>query len=418
MGRPLVPLPRPTELDGANDMKKRWMVPLVALAVLMAACGESDDTDASADTDGSATETAPETADDTGADGDDTDAGAEADDPDADGADEAAADDTAEDAGPDGGCEAGFRLFENDLLETDPVCIPEDPSRIAALAPAPFEVMLAIGEEAPTGAIGYLESIYQRNFPYTDEQAGDVEFVGFPANLEVLVGLQPDLIVQSPFGQEEVELLREIAPTVVLPTLPNVEWETNMRFTGELLNRTAEVDGLIEQYEQRVADLQELLGDPSQIEISVVRYFDDEGAGGLQMQLANAFSTDILADVGLARPESQAYTAEEATEIYDNAVAATLSLEEVALLDAEYLFAWSQAADTDGDEANEAAWTSLRDDPLFATLEAVQNDQTFQVGGHWVGWGFHAAHEVLDDLFVHVAGVDPAEVSPNPFVDR
>ncbi|MEM7125984.1 MAG: iron-siderophore ABC transporter substrate-binding protein [Chloroflexota bacterium] len=312
-------------------------------------------------------------------------------------------------------CEVGFRLFTHELLESEPVCIPENPERIASLAPAAFEIMLAIGEDVPVGAIGYLESIYQRNFPYTDEAAAEVEFVGFPANLEAVFALQPDLIVQSPYGQEDIELVQGIAPTVVLPLLPNVQWEENMRFTSELLNRNEEVEALIAQYDGRVATLQELIGDPSAIEVSVVRYYDDSGASGLQLQLANAFSTDILADVGFARPESQAMSADEAAERYGSPVAATLSLEELPLLDGEYLFAWSQAANAEGDEANEGAWTALSEDPLWATLEAVQNEQTFQVGGHWVGWGFHAAHEVLDDLFLYVAGVDPADVSPNPF---
>jgi hypothetical protein len=45
----------------------------------------------------------------------------------------------------------------------------------------------------------------------------------------------------------------------------------------------------------------------------------------------------------------------------------------------------------------------------------VRDDQVYRVGGHWIGWGFHAAHAVIDDLFTYVAEVNPAEVSPNPF---
>ncbi|MEM7343009.1 MAG: ABC transporter substrate-binding protein [Chloroflexota bacterium] len=268
----------------------------------------------------------------------------------------------------DDACDAGFRLFDHELLETEPVCIPENPERIVALAPSPFEIMLAIGEEIPVGAIGYLESIYQRNFPYTNDKAANVEFVGFPANLEAVVALQPDLIVQSPFGQEDIELVQQIAPTVILPLLPNVRWEENMRFTGDLLNRSDEVETLIAQYNERVATLRDLIGDPSEIEISVVRYFDNSGASGLQMQLVNAFSTDMLADVGFVRPESQAYSAEEATEVYGHAVAVTLSLEELPLIDGQYLFAWSQAANAEGDAANEGAWTALSEDPIWGYI--------------------------------------------------
>lgn len=45
------------------------------------------------------------------------------------------------------------------------------------------------------------------------------------------------------------------------------------------------------------------------------------------------------------------------------------------------------------------------------------NDATYRTGAYWVGWGFHVAHVVLDDLFTLVAGVDPADVSSNPFAN-
>ncbi|MEL6406966.1 MAG: ABC transporter substrate-binding protein [Chloroflexota bacterium] len=318
-------------------------------------------------------------------------------------------------AAQDTECEEGFRFFENELLAHDPLCIPENPERIVTLNSRDFDLLLATGSE-PIGAVGYLESIYERNFPYMVEDTS-VTYVGFPANLELVLELEPDLIIASPFGDlENYDQLNAIAPTVIPEALPNVEWETSMRFMGDVLNLSEDVETLLAEYDARVEDIIELIGDPSEIEISVVRYFDDGGDVGLQMQLANAFSTDMLADIGFARPAPQALTAEEAEAEFGAAVAVTLSLEELPLVDGEYLFAWSQAPNAEGDAANEDAYGLLSDDPLWGTLEAVQNAQTFQVGGHWVGWGFPAAHAILDDLFVHVAGVDPAEVSPNPFL--
>jgi len=319
-----------------------------------------------------------------------------------------AAQDTAE-------CEDGFRLVDHELLATDPVCIPENPERVVALSGQELDLLLATGSQ-PVGAIGYLEAIYTRTFPYMLEGTGFV-YVGFPADLESILELDPDIIIGNPFLHLEIyDQLQAIAPTVISQPIPNVEWETSMRFLGDVFNLNEEVNTLLAEYDARVETLRDLIGDPSETEISVVRYYDDTGQVGLQLQLANAFSTDILADVGFARPESQAYTAEEATEVYGNPVAATLSLEQLPLIDGQYLFAWSQGANDDMNTANAEAWELLREDLLWATLGAVQSEQTFQVGGHWVGWGFPAAHAVLDDLFIYIAGVDPAEVSPNPFL--
>ncbi|MEM9955423.1 MAG: ABC transporter substrate-binding protein [Chloroflexota bacterium] len=311
-------------------------------------------------------------------------------------------------------CEDGFRFFDNELLAHDPLCIPENPERIVSLNPQSFDLLTAAGVE-PTGAVGYLESIYARNFSYMVEDT-EITYVGFPTNIELVLELEPDLIVGSAFADlENYDQLSAIAPTVIPEALPNVQWETSMNFWGEALNLTDEVDALLAEYDARVETLQELVGDPSEIEVSVVRYFNSDEQVGLQIQLANAFSTDILADVGFARPEIQALSAEEAEAQFGSGVAASISIEELPLIDGQYLFAWAQGASAELDADNADAWQQLSDSPLWSTLEAIQNDQAFQVGGQWVGWGFAAAHEVLDDLFVHVAGIDPTEVSPNPF---
>ena len=313
-----------------------------------------------------------------------------------------------------GECAAGMRLFEHELLAGDAVCIPSEPRAVAALTPMPYDLLLAL-DESPVGAVGYLESIYARNFPYMRKRL-DTTYVGFPANLEMVVGLEPDLIIVSDYDEEIYDDLRAIAPTVMSRALPNSQWKRTMRFMGELLNLTEETEALLGEYEARLDALIELIGDPSEIEVSVVRYYQYESQAGLQMQLANAFSSGILADAGFGRPDSQDYGAEEAAEVYGSAVAATLSLEQIQLLDGEYLFAWSQGPNAEADAANEEAWDSLRSLPLWGNLDAVSSGRVFQAGGHWVGWGLPAAHAVLDDLFRHVGGVEPEQVAPNPFI--
>ena len=44
-------------------------------------------------------------------------------------------------------CEAGFRLFDHEMLASDPVCIPENPQRILALEISAVETVLFTDKE-------------------------------------------------------------------------------------------------------------------------------------------------------------------------------------------------------------------------------------------------------------------------------
>lgn len=316
-------------------------------------------------------------------------------------------------------CAAGFRLFDHELLTTDAVCIPENPERIVTLEPTSFDLMISTGN-APVGAIGYLQNVVGGNFPYLQDAFTQIANLGFPVSLEATLAENPDLIVVSTFDADLYDALAAIAPTVMYAPLPNAQWEENTRFVAQVLDLETEAEALIAAYEARVETLRTVLSEngvtPEDLTVSVIRIYDAQGSAGLQMQLVNAFSSDMLADVGFARPESQAMDAEGAMAAYDNAVAATLSLEQLRLLDGDVLIAWSQGATDEMDEANEAVWAEIRESPLWGSLNVVQEERTYRAGGYWVGWGFHAAHAVLDDLFLLIAGVDPAEIAPNPFL--
>lgn len=73
---------------------------------------------------------------------------------------------TAQDAAE---CEDGFRLFEHEMLATDPVCVPENPQRVVALDPFAYELLI-LNDTPPVGAIGYLEPVYRNSFPYLAEE--------------------------------------------------------------------------------------------------------------------------------------------------------------------------------------------------------------------------------------------------------
>ncbi|MEM7737958.1 MAG: iron-siderophore ABC transporter substrate-binding protein, partial [Deinococcota bacterium] len=234
----------------------------------------------------------------------------------------------------------------------------------------------------------------------------DITDVGyFPPNLESVTALQPDLIIAGSY-LESIDQLKAIAPTVVLDFESTVAWKNVVRLTGELFGLSEFTDALFAEYEARIDSLNELVGDPANIEVSIVRLQEDS----VNLMLG-VFSSTIIEDAGFSRPTSQAYSAAEAAEIYGNSLSATISLENLQLADADYIFVWGAFY---LDEVNTFA-DGILENPLWQSLEAVQSNRAYRVGEHWIGRGFYGAHMVIDDLFVHVAEVDPAEVAPNPF---
>jgi iron complex transport system substrate-binding protein len=323
---------------------------------------------------------------------------------------EAPAPTAAEDAAA---CAAGQRLFAHELLATEPVCVPQQAERIATLEPSAHDLLMAL-DRPPVAAVGYLDSVLSEAYPTLSFAANNIANLGFPPNLEALVAAQPDLIITSESSAESAsyEQLSAIAPTVMLSGGPSGEWKTWLEAAAAALGLEAEQAQLFAAYEARMATFRTTVGDPAAIAVSIVRVQPDDQ---VMLNLVNSFPSVVAADAGLGRPESQALDAATAQERYGSEIGATISLEQAQLADADVIIVWGAQASADQMAAAEERWQALNANPVWASLGAVQAGDVHRVGSHWVGWGLHAAHAVLDDLFTIVAEVDPATVAPNPF---
>ena len=308
-----------------------------------------------------------------------------------------------------GECEEGFRLMDHEMLATDPVCIPENPQRVVAMDPAIFEVML-LTDQKPVGAVSWLLAIYSNSYDYLVPDIEGIADVGFPPNLESIAALNPDLIIVG--FTEEYEELSQIAPTLQYTLSGSGDWRRPIEMAGEALNQSEAVAERFAEYEARVAALADTIGDPSEIEVSILRLSPEQ----LMINLIESYPSVIVDDVGFSRPESQALSVEEAEGLYESAIGGFISLEEIPRADGDVVFVWSQQVTAEQNAEADVYYQEIQDQPVWQTLEAVQNDRVYRVGGHWIGWGFYAAHAVIDDLFTYVAEVDPAEVAPNPFL--
>jgi len=155
-------------------------------------------------------------------------------------------------------CDEGLSPIEDAAGQS--MCIPADPQRIVGLMEADVDALLALGI-TPVGATnGRGQSMPPR---YLDEYLGDVTSVGtfYSPNLEILLELDPDLILFGGFTDEAVlEQLNAIAPTV--NTFQTGEpWQSHFLRVAEILDRTGEAHAFIDDYEARVAEIQSELGD-------------------------------------------------------------------------------------------------------------------------------------------------------------
>lgn len=316
-------------------------------------------------------------------------------------------------------CEAGFRWFEHQYLGSDPLCIPEAPERIAVLDLSPLEVALIQGIE-PVAMYGYGRDLIVRSNPnLTIDVTGltaNTADVGNAAtvNLEALLASDPDLIIASAFTATSAGLdtLQAIAPTVIYSyPLEVSEYRSSVEFVADVLNTPEVADELLGQLDARLADFRALMAD-TPTNVSLVRLRDT-----LVLFVSGSFGDTLIHEAGLTRPEQQqAYDLDFVINENDSWVGFDVSEENLPLIDAENIFIWTASSTSvQIEEEARAVIATLQENPLWNTLSGVQNEHLFVVGSHWQGFGIFEAHAALDDLFRYIAGVDPQEVSPNPF---
>ncbi len=271
--------------------------------------------------------------------------------------------------------------------------IPANPQRVVVLDGPILDAAMSVGV-IPVGAT---TGIADAPWPsYLGEGTAEIVNVGTieEPNLEAIVALAPDLILGSVVRNEAIyPQLAEIAPTVISDTLAR-DWREGFLFFADALNRADLADEVVATYEERLAGVQDALGDAlAETTVSVIRVLGPE----IRSYNINSFSGTILGDIGLPRPEVQQAPEDSWTAI---------SLEDIGTIDGTALFVtlWGEEDSIEGLE-------SLVANPLWQSLQAVQSDRVYRVPDeYWMtGIGYLAAERVLDDITAYlVDGADPA----------
>lgn len=267
--------------------------------------------------------------------------------------------------------------------------IPTDPQRVVALSEQDLDAMVALDIEP----VGTLNGRGQTTPPaYLGDSVDNVEVVGDIGEFSVdaVLELEPDLVLfGAAHDQDLLEQVRDLIPATVMTYDLDAEWHDAFRNTAEALNEEDAAEAWLTEYESAADDIADSLGDNGDSDISLVRWSPD----GPSTMHRDAFASLVLQDLGLNRPESQQ---EEGFSHSD-----PLSLENLSLIDADWLFVGTLV------EGSEGALQEALDTPAFAQLEAVENDRFIEVDGTlWTSRGGPVAAELVAEEISEHLGED------------
>ncbi|ODT82815.1 MAG: iron siderophore-binding protein [Pelagibacterium sp. SCN 64-44] len=260
--------------------------------------------------------------------------------------------------------------------------VPDNVQRILVLTNEGTEALLAVGI-TPVGAVkSWLGDPW---YDHVAADLADVTVVGEESavNLEVLVALEPDLIIGNKQRHEAIyEQLSAIAPTVISERLRG-DWKINMELYTDAAGKGEEGKAALAAFDARVAALHDKLGAALEEEISIARFM----AGQTRIMFKDSFSGLILSELGFQRPAAQD----------KDEFAEQITKERIPEFEGDRLIYFTY--ETGNGEASAVAEDWLTD-PLWQNLDVVKagkvhaaSDAVWNTAG-----GIIAANLLLDDI--------------------
>jgi iron complex transport system substrate-binding protein len=260
--------------------------------------------------------------------------------------------------------------------------VPDNPQRIVVLTNEGTEALLAIGITPVGAAKSWLGDPW---YDHIADQMVDVTMVGEESavNLEVLVGLEPDLILGNKQRHEAIyEQLSAIAPTVISERLRG-DWKINMALYSHAAGKAEEGKAALDAFDARVETISSALGDHLAEEISIARFM----AGQTRIMFKDSFSGILLDQLGFHRPNTQDKDefAEEITK------------ERIPEFEGDRLFYFTYETGNGDGDSQKADWLA---DPLWQSLEVVKAGKVHEVSDAiWnTAGGIIAGNLLLDDI--------------------
>jgi ABC-type Fe3+-hydroxamate transport system substrate-binding protein len=283
-------------------------------------------------------------------------------------------------------CSAGFRLIEHTMGKT---CVSENPQRVVALEWTYVEDLLALGIQ-PVGIAdieGYHDWV---KIPLAlDEDVADVGDRSEP-NLEVITGLEPDLIIAVNFRvTENYDDLSAIAPTLVFDPYP-ADFSSQYDEMINTFNTLAQVTN-------REAEGQAVLDHMNGVFAQAEAVLDAAGRGGEGFILSQSFAMSEVPTFRLFTDNSMAVQILEQIGIHNDWDDQTPQLYGFSTVDME---AFNEVGDTNFFYVAQGDYNeTLGDSPIWNALPFVQSGRAYYMGGDiWLFGGPLSAEEVVKSV--------------------
>nr|WP_235927199.1 iron-siderophore ABC transporter substrate-binding protein [Gloeocapsopsis dulcis] len=263
------------------------------------------------------------------------------------------------------------------------VRIPVAPQRVIVLHDMLIlDSVLALGVKPIGSAYWPHEGERFRGIP--PELVVDIPTVGniSQPSIEKILTLKPDLILGTHFQKNYYELLSEIAPTILINSLELQDFKERLRYIAHVLGKGDQAEELLVVYQERIKKLRQQLGEKlEKITVSVIAL---EGQNIYTYRSDFTIPSQIINDIGLTRPLIQQNQKESSL---------ISSIEMLPNHDADVLFVDDWAEETPDP-------MSFLKQPIWAQLQAVQNNRVYQVD--WSVGGPFGANRIIDDLFKYL----------------
>ncbi|OAB30925.1 ABC transporter substrate-binding protein [Paenibacillus macquariensis subsp. macquariensis] len=274
------------------------------------------------------------------------------------------------------------RTVKHAMGETD---IKGTPQRVVVLTNEGTEAVLALGIK-PVGAVkSWTGSPWYEHIKADMEGVQELGEEGQP-NLELIAGLEPDLIIANKMRHEEIyEQLKAIAPTIESETLRG-DWKLNFKLYAEALGKSEEADKQLAAFDTRIEDFKTKAGDKLKDTVSVVRFM----GGKTRVYHGDTFSGIIFDQIGITRNDMTLKSKETFVD--------EITKERLPEVDAHRLFYFTYDTGDGKGNDTEKEWIN---DPLWKGLSAVKEGRVYRVDDAiWnTAGGIKAANLLLDELY-------------------
>ncbi len=223
--------------------------------------------------------------------------------------------------------------------------------------------------------------------PLDEESFPETEYLGFTKepDMEALIAMQPDeIFIDKEFaGKHGLEKYEAIAPTNVI-NLDEGRWQDHLRDIASVVEREETAEQFIEEYEAKAAEVAELakekLGEGTVMAVRI-------SAKGLRVYgMERPLGPILFEDIGF----KPANGVEAIDKNWEN-----ISKEVLPDFDADTIFVLVSSVD----EGSEEVYEELKQDPIWQSLKAVQNDQVFLISEQpWLDYSANGNKLALDNL--------------------